>query len=85
MQVEIILRKFGNSTEAVLPPSVLNALGLRAGQYLTVEATPDGGILLTPKRKYTLTELVAQCNFKAKSPVDVAEWSLASPVGHEVI
>lgn len=85
MQVEIILRKFGNSTEAVLPPSVLNALGLRAGQYLTVEATADGGILLSPKRKYTLTELVAQCDLNAEPPVDIAEWNLARPVGHEMM
>jgi len=85
MQVEIVLRKFGNSTGAAFPPSVLRDLGLKAGQSLTMDTTVDGKIVLSPKRKYTLAELVAQCDPKAKPSTDMAAWDAARPVGQEVL
>ena len=50
--MEIVLRKYGNSTVAVLPPPVLKDLGLAAGQAMTLDTTPDGRIVLARKRKY---------------------------------
>lgn len=85
MQVEIVLRKFGNSTGAAFPPSVLKDLGLKAGQSLTMDTTADGKIVLSPKRKYTLAELVAQCDRKAKPPADMAAWDAARSVGQEIL
>jgi antitoxin ChpS len=85
MQVEIVLRKFGNSTGAVFPQSVLKDLGLRAGQPMTMGTTPDGTITLAPKRKYTLSELIAQCDLKAPVPADMVLWDAARPVGQEIL
>ena len=85
MQVEIVLRKFGNSTGAAFPPSVLKDLGLKAGQAMTMDTTADGKITLSPKRKYILSELIAQCDLKASPPVDVALWDAARPVGQEML
>ena len=85
MQVEIVLRKFGNSTGAAFPPSVLKDLGLKAGQAMTMDTTADGKITLSPKRKYTLSELIAQCDPKAPPPADMALWDAARPVGQEIL
>lgn len=85
MQVEIVLRKFGNSTGAAFPPSVLKDLGLKAGQAMTMDTTADGKITLSPKRKYTLSELIAQCDLKAPPPADMALWDADHPIGQEVL
>jgi antitoxin ChpS len=85
MQIEIVLRKFGNSTGLALPPSVLKDLGLKAGQSMTIDTTSDGTITLSPKRKYTLSDLIAQCNTKAPPPAEMALWEAARPVGQEIL
>jgi len=85
MQVEIVLRKFGNSTGAVFPPAVLKDLNLKAGVSLTMGTTADGKITLMPKRKYRLSELMAQCNLKAAPPADMVLWDAAKPLGQEAL
>lgn len=81
--MEVVLRKYGNSTVAVLPPAVLKELGLEAGQSMTLGTTPDGRITLAPKRRFRLAELVAQCDPKAPPPADLALWDRARRVGQE--
>jgi len=85
MPVEVVLQKFGNSTGAVLPPSVLKDLGLKAGLAMTLATTADGKITLSRTRRYTLSALIAQCNPKAPPPADMALWDAAQPVGQEAI
>lgn len=82
--MEVILRKYGNSTVAVLPPAVLKDLGLLAGQAMTLDTTDQGQIVLTRKRKHVLAQLIAQCDSKAPPPADLAIWAAARPVGQEV-
>ena len=82
--MEIVLRKYGNSTVAVLPPAVLKDLGLAAGQHMTLSTTDDGGIMLVRKSKYVLADLIAQCDSKAAPPADLVLWDTASPAGNEV-
>lgn len=48
--MEVTLRKYGNSTVAVLPPAVLKELGLSAGQSMTLETTEEGAIVLARKK-----------------------------------
>jgi predicted RNase H-like HicB family nuclease len=36
-------------------------------------------------KRYTLTELVQQCESNAEQPVDLALWDAASPIGNEVL
>lgn len=83
--MELTLRKFGNSTALSFPPSLLKDLGLKVGQALTLGKTQDGLLTLSPKRRYTLAELVAQCDPTAEQPADLAIWDAAQPVGREVI
>ena len=82
--MEIILRKYGNSTVAVLPPAVLKDLGLSAGQAMLLDTTQQGQIVLSRKRTYVLADMIAQCNPKASPPADLALWEAARPVGQEV-
>ena len=82
--MDVVLRKYGNSTVAVLPPLVLKDLGLAAGQAMSLHTTDDGKIVLARKRKYTLDDLLAQCNPEAAPPADMVLWNAAKPVGQEV-
>ena len=82
--MEIILRRYGNSTVAVLPPAVLKDLRLSAGQALTLTADNEK-IVLVRKPKYTLTDLIAQCDLSAPPPADLYLWDNARPVGNEFL
>jgi antitoxin ChpS len=82
--MQVVLRRYGNSTVAVLPPAVLKDLGLAAGQAMTLDTTDRGEILLAPKRKYVLADLIAQCDPKAPPHPDLALWGVAKPAGQEV-
>jgi antitoxin ChpS len=81
--MEVVLRKYGNSTVVALPPAVLKDLGLKAGQSMTLDSTPDGRITLAPRRRHRLADLLAQCDLKAPPPADLALWDKAAPAGQE--
>jgi antitoxin ChpS len=82
--MDVMLRKYGNSTVVVLPPGVLRDLGIKAGQSMRLETTADGRIMLSPTRRYRLADLLAQCDSKAPPPADLALWEAARPAGQEV-
>jgi len=82
--MDIVLRKYGNSTVAVLPPAVLKNLKLTAGQQMTLATNEQGEIVLARRRTYRLSDLIAQCDSKGPTPVDLALWDSAKPVGREV-
>lgn len=84
MSMEVVLRKYGNSTVAVLPPAVLRDLGLAAGHAMTLDATAEGRIVLVRKHRYQLADLIAQCDRTQPPPADLALWDSARPVGQEV-
>jgi antitoxin ChpS len=83
--MEVVLKKMGNSTALVIPPPVLKALRIGVGQHMTLDTTPDGKIVLTPKRKYVLADLIAQCDPKSPPPADLSLWDVARPVGKEAL
>ena len=82
--MEVVLRKYGNSTVAVLPPAVLKDLGLSAGQAMSLETTEQGQIVLSRKRRYVLADMIALCDRKAAPPADLVLWDSARPIGQEV-
>jgi antitoxin ChpS len=68
-----------------VPPAVLDMLQLRAGA--TVALVVDGGRLIVdpqPRRRYTLGDLLAQCNQTAEPAPEDREWLDAPPVGEEL-
>lgn len=80
----VILRKYGNSTVAVLPPAVLRDLGLVAGQAMTLDTTDQGSIVLARKKRFSLADLIAQCDPKVPISADLDLWNSAKPAGQEV-
>ena len=83
--MEVVLKKMGNSTALVMPPPVLKDLMIGVGQHMTLETTADGKIVLTPKRKYVLSEMIASCDLNAQPPADLALWDATMPVGQEIL
>lgn len=57
---------------------------MKVRQHLPLDTTPDGKIVLTPKRKHSLHDMLAQCDAKAAPPADLAAWNDVRPVGPEV-
>ena len=82
--MEVVLKKMGNSTALVMPPPVLKDLGIGVGQLLTLD-TEEGKIVLTPKRRFVLANMIALCNLKAAPPSDLGLWDVAKPAGGEVL
>jgi antitoxin ChpS len=83
--MEVVLKKMGNTIALVLPPSALKNLGIRVGQHLTLDRTPDGNIVLTLKSKHILADMIAQCDLKAPPPADLALWDMARPAPGEAL
>ena len=85
MHIEVVLRKFGNSTGVAFPPGILKDLGLQAGSSLLMDTTSAGQITLEPKRKFSLEQLLSQCNMNAKRPSDMEAWDESSRAGQEML
>ena len=81
--MEVTLKKLGNSTGLVMPPPVLKDLGLSVGQSLRMQTTADGKIILEPKRKFRLADMIAQCDLNAPPPADMKNWNDMPAVGGE--
>ena len=80
------LRKVGGSIMLAVPPALLDILRLRPG--MKVGITVESGRLVVepqPQRRYTLDELLAQCNPKAPRAKAEQEWVDGKPVGGELI
>lgn len=82
--METSIKKLGNSAGILLPSVLMRALNLSVGQSVNIESV-DGNLLVKPQstKRYTLKELLAQCNANAPMPTEVNEWESAPLVGLE--
>jgi len=80
------LRKVGGSIMLAVPPALLDMLQLRPGAKVSI-AVQSGRLIVEPRRRprYTLDELLAQCNPKARRSKDEREWVSEKPAGAELI
>jgi antitoxin ChpS len=80
------LRNVGGSVIMTIPKPVLEELGLNANTKLDVRAE-NGRIVAAPQArpKYTLDELIAQCDLNAPWSEQEREWMDAPSVGREII
>jgi len=80
------LRKVGGSVMLAVPPALLDILRLRPGAKvgITVES---GRLIVKPesRRRYTLDELLAQCDPKARRGRKEREWLDSKSVGREIL
>ena len=80
------LRKVGGSVMMAVPPAFLDLLQLRVGA--TVGMVVDGGRLVvepSPRKRYTLAELLAASDYSHPQTPEQREWVDALPVGRELI
>jgi antitoxin ChpS len=80
------LRKVGGSVMLAVPRAVLDILGLRPGAKVGIAIERGRLVVEPPKRpRYTLDELLAQCDSKARRTKEDREWLDNKPVGQELI
>ena len=80
------LRKVGGSVMLAVPPALLDVFQLQAGAQVGI-AVESGRLVIEPqqRRRYTLEELLAQCNPKARRSKRDRDWLDDKPVGRESI
>ncbi|WP_075292565.1 AbrB/MazE/SpoVT family DNA-binding domain-containing protein [Pararhizobium arenae] len=80
------LRNVGGSVMMTVPKPVLDELGLSANTKLEV-TVEDGKLVAVPRSrpKYTLEELLAQCDLSVPMSDEEREWMDSPPVGREII
>ena len=80
------LRKVGGSVMLAVPPALLDILHLQPGAKVGI-AVESGRLIVDPQpqRRYTLDELLAQCNPKARRTKEEKEWLDSKRVGGELI
>lgn len=78
------LRKVGGSVMLALPPALLDVLRLAPGARVGV-TLQRGRLIVQPKPRYTLKDLLAQCDPKARSPKRDREWLAGRAAGRELI
>jgi antitoxin ChpS len=80
------LRVVGGSVMFAIPKPMLEGLDLHANQQVGVSIS-DGRIVIEPKVKprYTLTELMAQCDLEQPVTAEDRAWLAAPAVGREAI
>ena len=79
------LRTVGGSTMVAIPKAFLESLGLVANAKVVLSI--EGGRLVIepqPKRRYSLAELLAQCDLSVPPTEEDRQWDAAKPVGREV-
>ena len=80
------LRKVGGSVMLAVPPALLDVLELKAGA--TVGMTVDNGRLVVeprPRPRYSLDELLAQCDASAEPGPEDRAWTAGDASGRELL
>lgn len=80
------LRKVGGSVMMAVPPALLDMLHIGAGAKVGL-AVDNGRLVVDPQPhpRYTLDELLAQCDGTAKLASDDGTWLDDKPMGDELI
>ncbi|OEZ52833.1 antitoxin ChpS [Janthinobacterium sp. HH103] len=81
--MELSVQKWGNSAAVRLPTELLGMLKVTLGDKLSVNVQAEGVLLKAARPSYSLVDLLAQCDFSAAEPADMAVWSQIKPVGRE--
>jgi antitoxin ChpS len=83
--MRITIKKWGNSAGMVIPGVVLAELGLKVGQSMEAEVK-NNQLILKPvaRKRYTLEELLAQCDLNAPMQSEEEVWGKDNPVGKEI-
>ena len=80
------LRKVGGSVMLAVPPALLEVLNLSPGAEVGITIV-DGELRVQPirKKKYTLTELLGQCDYSDGPSDEDRAWDRLPPHGRELL
>lgn len=80
------LRKVGGSVMFAVPPAILDLLSISVGAKLDI-GVENGRMIVEPRKrpKYTLDELLAQCEQTDTPSSEDRTWLDAEPVGRELL
>jgi antitoxin ChpS len=80
------LRKVGGSIMMAVPPAFLEMLHIGVGSTVGIEVD-HGRLVVEPqlRPRYTLDELLAQCDASAQMSVEDHAWLDSAPVGSELL
>lgn len=80
------LRKVGGSVMLAVPPALLDVLHLTAGAKVGL-MVDQGRLVVEPatRPRYTLDELLAQCDASVEISAEDREWLDNKPVGGELL
>ena len=80
------LRKVGGSVMLAVPPAILEMVQLSSGATVSI-AVENGRLIVEPetKKRYSLQELLAQCDPSAPMSREDAQWTASVPRGQELI
>ena len=79
------LRTVGGSVMFAIPKSILEGLGLSPNTQVGLSVS-EGRLIVDPHRRprYTLAELIEQCDLSAPATEESRVWLDAEPVGREI-
>jgi len=80
------LRKVGGSVMLAVPPAILKMVRLQSGAAVNI-AVENGRLIVEPetRKRYSLHELLAQCDISAPTAGADAQWTASAPKGRELI
>ena len=80
------LRKVGGSVMLAVPPAILDLLDLQVGATVGV-AIEEGRLVIAPqpRPRYSLDDLLAQCDATVERTAEEVAWLEAKPVGSELL
>ncbi|EKN1674516.1 type II toxin-antitoxin system ChpS family antitoxin [Escherichia coli] len=82
--MRITIKRWGNSSGMVIPNVVMKELNLRPGQSVEAQVSNNQLILTPISRRYSLDELLAQCDMNATELGEQDVWGKSTPAGDEI-
>ena len=79
------LRRVGGSVMLAVPPAILEMLQMESGSAVSM-AVESGRLIIEPSvKKYSLQELLAQCDASAPISSEDGAWTASTAAGRELI
>ncbi|MFI0613759.1 type II toxin-antitoxin system ChpS family antitoxin [Escherichia coli] len=82
--MRITIKRWGNSSGMVIPNVVMKELNLRPGQSVEAQVSNNQLILTPISRRYSLDELLAQCDMNDTELSEQDVWGKSTPAGDEI-
>lgn len=84
--MKLSIQRWGNSAAVRLPAAMLAQLGVKIGDAFTVDVNArQEAVLRVAKPRYTLDELLAQCDPASPMSAQERQWLDAPAAGDELI